>query len=181
MNKRLKVLLPLVGLLVIVGTFGTGTVIVCADDAGSAAASDATESLRGVGFMDAEGDGIAAVGGRGTVRLLQGKGVLWVKDFGGDADIRVRGYGEKTEYSDGWLQYAGFRGTAEVTGSRIVVVVAGVDIDLHARGAGRVMLWGHGTCTSVTPSGDEEAADWTGGFFRWHKFGAENEAVLPAV
>ena len=120
--------------------------------------------------MDAEGDGICFVGGRGTVRLLQGKGVLWIRDLAGDATIRTTGFGEREVFEDDWIQYAG-RGRAEIAGSRIIVGVAGIDIDLHARGVGRAMAWGHGTLTIITTSGEEDTRDWSGGFFRWHKFG----------
>ena len=54
----------------------------------------------------------------------------------GNAEIQVSGVGQKKEFPDGWIQYSGFRGTASIKGSRIRVIIAGVDIDLHA--AGRV-------------------------------------------
>lgn len=99
---------------------------------------------RGVGTLNAHGDGIALLGGRGKVEI-EGNGILWVKDVSGNANIKVEGYGEKKEFADGWIQYSGFRGEAKIEGSRIRVIVAGVDIDLFAEGRGRVMLWGHGT------------------------------------
>lgn len=100
--------------------------------------------VQGAGTLTARGDGIAALGGIGKVEL-SGNGVLWVKDLLGTASIEVTGYGQKKEFSDGWVQYAGFHGNAEIQGRRIIVVVAGVGINLEARGRGRVRLWGHGT------------------------------------
>lgn len=100
--------------------------------------------VQGAGTLIARGDGIAALGGIGRVEL-SGSGVLWVKDILGTASIEVTGYGQKKEFSDGWVQYAGFDGNAEIQGRRIIVVVAGVGINLEARGRGRVRLWGHGT------------------------------------
>ena len=181
MSKRLRVLLPLLALVTVLGTLGVGATVVSADDATIDTEADGSAALRGAGFMDAEGDGICFVGGRGTVRLLEGKGILWVKDFGGDAQIDVTGYGERKVFEDGWIQYAGVRGRANISGSRIVVGVAGVDIDLHARGIGRAMAWGHGTLRVISTSGEEDTKDWSGGFFRWHRFGNGNVDVAPAL
>ena len=100
--------------------------------------------VQGAGTLTARGDGIAALGGIGKVEL-SGNGILWVKDIAGTATIEVTGYGQKEEFADGWVQYAGFHGNAEIQGRRIIVVIAGVDINLEARGRGRVRLWGHGT------------------------------------
>jgi len=180
MSKRMRVLLPLLALVTVLGTLGVGATAVSADDAAIDAEADGSASLRGAGFMDAEGDGICFVGGRGTVRLLSGKGVLWVKDLAGDATVRVAGFGEAEEFEDGWIQYAG-RGRAEITGSRIIVGVAGVDIDLHARGVGRAMVWGHGTLTVITTSGEEDTKDWSGGLLQWNKFGDGSSLDVAAA
>ena len=102
------------------------------------------EEVRGKGSLTAQGDGIAILRGRGTVDL-SGNGTLWIMDAAEDAVIEVTGSGEKKEFSDGWIQYAGFDGTAHVEGSRIGVIVVGVDIDLTAEGRGMVRLWGHGS------------------------------------
>lgn len=106
--------------------------------------AEASARAKGVGTLTAKGDGIALLGGRGTVEV-SGNGILWIKDVAGDAVIEVSGHGEKEEFLDGWIQYAGFHGNASVEGSRIRVIVAGVDIDLVAEGRGRAILWGHGT------------------------------------
>jgi len=109
--------------------------------------------LSGEGSLNAQGDGMAILWGRGTVDL-SGNGTLWIKDKAGDAVIEVTGQGDKKEFSDGWLQYAGFHGTAHVEGSRIAVIVAGVDIELDAHGRGRAWLWGHGSYQSSSGSGE---------------------------
>jgi hypothetical protein len=111
------------------------------------------QGSQGDGSLTARGDGIAILRGRGTVDL-NGNGTLWIKDAAGDAIIRVTGTGQKKEFSDGWLQYAGFHGTAHIEGSRIGVIVAGVDIELTAEGRGTARLWGHGSYQS--PDGDGE-------------------------
>ncbi|TEU11553.1 MAG: hypothetical protein E3J21_23300 [Anaerolineales bacterium] len=111
------------------------------------------EELRGEGSLTAQGDGMAILRGRGTVDL-SGNGTLWIKDAAGDAVIEVTGLGQKEEFPDGWIQYAGFHGTAHVEGSRIGVILAGVGIELTAEGRGMAQLWGHGSYQS--PDGDGE-------------------------
>jgi hypothetical protein len=73
---------------------------------------------------------------------------LWIKDAAGDAIIEITGSGQKEEFPDGWIQYAGFHGTAHVQGARIGVIVAGVDIELTSQGRGLARLWGHDSCQS---------------------------------
>jgi len=111
------------------------------------------EEVRGKGSLTAQGDGIAILRGRGTVDL-SGNGTLWVKDAAGDAEIEVTGFGQKEVFPDGWIQYAGSHGTAHVEGSRIAVIVAGVDIKLTAEGRGIVRLWGHGSYQSSNGDGE---------------------------
>ena len=108
---------------------------------------------RGEGSLTAQGDGIAILRGRGTVDL-GGNGTLWIKDAAGDAVIEVTGSGQREEFPDGWIQYAGFHGTAHVEGSRIGVIVAGVDIELTAQGCGLARLWGHGSHQSPDGAGE---------------------------
>ena len=105
------------------------------------------------GSLTARGDGMAILWGRGTVDL-SGNGMLWIKDAAGDAVIEVRGSGQKEEFPDGWIQYAGFHGMAHVEGSRIGVIVAGVDIELAAQDRGIVRLWGHGSHQSPDGAGE---------------------------
>lgn len=99
----------------------------------------------------ADGDGIAVLKGKGAIDL-SGNGILWVKAEKG-AIVEVHGYGQKEVFPDGWQQYAGFHGTAHIIGSRLHVVIAGVDIHLEATGRGRAYLWGHGTHQQGNRSG----------------------------
>lgn len=115
------------------------------------------QGQQGEGSLTARGDGIAILRGRGTVDL-SGNGTLWVKDAAGDAVIRLTGTGQKEEFPDGWLQYAGFHSTAHIEGSRISVIVAGVDIELAAQGRGLARLWGHGSYQSPDGDGEWDAA-----------------------
>jgi len=111
------------------------------------------EEARGEGSLTAQGDGIAILRGRGTVDL-SGNGILWIRDAAGGAVIEVTGSGQKEEFPDGWIQYAGFHGTAHIEGARIAVIVAGVDIDLTVQGRGMARLWGHGSYQSPDGAGE---------------------------
>jgi hypothetical protein len=115
------------------------------------AASAQTEGVAD-GFVNAQGDGIAILNGRGAVEV-SGSGMLWVRDRGGDASIEVTGYGHKQAYDDGWVLYGGFDGHALITGGRIQVVVSGVNVDLAAVGRGYARLWGHGSYQGSTGEG----------------------------
>ena len=178
MKKRRSIVLALLSLVTVLGALTVGAVAVSADDTGSLAEVDEAAAAAGGGRLHAEGDGIALLGGRGAVDVT-GNGILWVRDLRGDARIDVSGYGEKEEFEDGWIQYSGFRGHARVSGSRIVVCVSGVDIDLYAGGIGRVMLWGHGTCVVSGVDGDE-TFDWSAGRGQWSRFGSARTEGSPA-
>lgn len=144
-----KTLLVVLAVIALVTSLGFATV------ASASATESPIQAARGVGSLSAQGDGIAIIailGGRGQVELT-GNGVLWAKDIAGNATIEVNGYGEKEEFPDGWIQYSGFHGNAYIKGKLVVVVVAGTDIDLSAKGHGRAILWGHGT---VTKNGQTE-------------------------
>jgi hypothetical protein len=95
------------------------------------------------GTLTAHGDGVAALGGRGSVSI-SGRGILWFKDVAGDAEWTVSGYGEEREFPNGWIAYLGFHGHFEATGSRIIVVLSGNNIDLWAQGQGKFFLRGEG-------------------------------------
>jgi len=123
--------------IVLVASLGFATTAY-ADDA------SADVSSNSVGKLKAQGDGIAILYGKGTIEL-SGNGTLWVKDSAGNAKIEVTGYGVKKEFPDGWIQYSGLHGTASIKGTNIRVVIAGVNIDLDAKGRGGAILWGHGT------------------------------------
>jgi len=127
--------------IVLVASFGF-TPAAYADDTSTDVSTDISAS--GIGTLKAQGDGIAILFGKGVVEL-SGSGTLWVKDAAGNARIEVTGYGAKREFPDGWIQYSGLRGTASIKGSNIRVVIAGVNIDLDAKGRGGAILWGHGT------------------------------------
>jgi len=100
------------------------------------------EREKGIGTLEAQGDGFAGLHGTGYVQV-SGTGVLWVK---GEESIRIQGEeGHKKVFPDGWTEYVGFRGTARIRGQGVSVLMAGEEIDLYAIGSGRVILWGEGT------------------------------------
>ncbi len=93
--------------------------------------------------MEAWGDGIAGVYGRGRV-TVSGRGILWIRDAAGDAEWSISGTGEKRVFENGWIEYLGFDGRFEMSGSNIVVVLSGNNIHLKAAGRGKAILWGAG-------------------------------------
>jgi hypothetical protein len=135
--ERMKKLSLVLLALFLVASLGPATTAYAADDSTDVSAT-------GIGKLQAQGDGIAILYGRGTIEL-SGSGTLWIKDNAGDARIDVTGYGNREEFPDGWIQYSGLRGTGNIKGSSIRVVLSGVDIDLSVRGRGGAILWGHGT------------------------------------
>jgi len=138
-----KVVLVALAAVALVTSLGLGVVADASVASAESPEADAANA-RGRGEVTAQGDGIAVLGGRGVVDA-SGSGILWVKDVAGGAVIEVTGYGEMRVFEDGWVQYAGFHGNAHVEGARIIVVITGVNVDLHAEGRGRAILWGHGT------------------------------------
>ena len=97
----------------------------------------------GTGTLTASGSGLAGIRGSGNV-TISGNGILWIKDYAGDANIHVSGNGVRHEMSNGWIRYTGFRGQAQVSGSDISVALSGYDIHLVATGSGRFLLRGNG-------------------------------------
>jgi len=179
MKKTKKATLLLLALVSALAMVSVGSVAVASADEGDTdPAAEDELSLYGRGWLKAEGDGIAVLGGRGVVDI-EGNGILWVRDFSGNATIRVTGHGEKEEFPDGWIQYAGFHGTAHLAGTRLVVVLAGSGVELEARGIGRALLWGHGTYSRGNQV-DEESGEWSLRFTRWLRFGPARTAVTPA-
>jgi len=151
MKKMLS--LALVAIL-LVASLGF-TPAVYADDS----SAEADVNMKGIGKLTAHGDGIAALAGGGIVEL-RGNGILWVKDIAGNANIKVKGFGVKKEFTDGWVQYSGLRGTADIKGSNLRIVIAGVGVDLRAKGHGKAFLWGHGTYEVNGVSGLWETTDF---------------------
>ena len=142
MKKTLSLMLVA---MVLVASLGLAPAVF-ADD------TSADVKVRGIGEITAQGDGIALLAGRGKVEL-SGNGILWIKDAAGDAKIEVTGYGTKKEFPDGWAQYSGLHGTANIKGSSLRIVIAGVNVELHAKGRGGAILWGHGTYEMNSRSG----------------------------
>ncbi len=112
----------------------------------------AAEEGAGTGTLTAQGDGMARMRGSGSV-ALSGTGTLYIQDFAGDASIEVSGKGRRQELRHGAIMYAGFDGTARVSGSQIAVSLSGKNIELQATGAGKFYLRGHGTYETDKGSG----------------------------
>lgn len=105
------------------------------------------QDVMGTGALTAEGDGRAALHGRGTV-TVSGRGALYIVDRAGDAQINIEGNGTRDiiqSYNQQVVRYRGFNGTATISGSNIIVVIRGRNIELTAEGTGRAHLRGRGT------------------------------------
>lgn len=115
-------------------------------------------TVSGTGTLTAEGTGRAALHGSGTV-TVSGSGALYIVDRGGDAQISIAGNGTRDtiqRHGQQVLRYRGFNGTATISGSHIIVVIRGRNIQLNAEGTGRAHLRGRGTY-----SVNGESGTWT--------------------
>lgn len=110
------------------------------------------QATTGTGTLSANGDGLARLAGAGTV-TVSGAGVLFIRDRGGDAVISVDGTGTRRA-GETWARYAGFNGSATVSGSDVVVWLSGSNISLSAEGTGVVYLRGSGSYTLAGDSGE---------------------------
>ncbi len=108
----------------------------------------------GTGTLTAQGNGLAALDGHGSI-TISGAGILYVRDEAGDADVHVTGTGRMFEHN-GWTVYAGFHGEARITGSGVTVALRGVNINLRATGTGKFLLRGNGTYQT-----EKESGEWT--------------------
>lgn len=107
----------------------------------------------GVGTLTASGKGVAWFHGNGTI-TVSGNGVLRIRDYAKDAQINVQATnGAKRVFVNGWIRYAGFQGTATVTGSNVYVELGGGSVNLTANGSGRYVLRGNGTYSTTTETG----------------------------
>jgi hypothetical protein len=106
--------------------------------------------IKGKGTLKAGGNGAVRIKGRtdeiedGIVEI-SGNGVLLIRDFKGDMDKKITGYGGKVELKkDHWLYY-GFNGDAEIKGSGFMINLFGEDLEVYAKGRAAVFLAGEGS------------------------------------
>ena len=106
--------------------------------------------VRGKGTLQASGNGAARIKGRtdeiedGIVKI-SGNGILLIRDFKGDINTKITGYGGKVELKkDHWLYY-GFKGNAEIRGSGFMINLLGEDLEIYAKGRAAVFLAGEGS------------------------------------
>lgn len=110
----------------------------------------------GTGTLTASGDGMATIRGNAT-SVISGNGILWIRDYAGDASIHVSGVGIKRVLPNGWIRYVGFHGEAQVTGSKVILMLSGYNIQLQATGTGQYLLRGEGTYST-----GQDSSEWTG-------------------
>lgn len=110
--------------------------------AGSAAPASA-DSGSGAGTLTAHGRGYARFAGDGHI-VINGAGALLIRPSDGDDTWTIRGNGTKRITPSGDIMFTGFRGTAEITGTNVIVSLDGVNIDLKVKGSGKYTLRGRG-------------------------------------
>ncbi|MEM9953527.1 MAG: hypothetical protein AAF846_18105 [Chloroflexota bacterium] len=113
------------------------------------AAPSLAQVARGSGAVEADGNGraLAICTNECTVEL-SGTGVLAILSLDGSVEVTIDGTGiaEDRETEWGTAQvYAGFNGTATISGDFFAVSLRGVNITLDAEGTGRIHLRGNGT------------------------------------
>jgi hypothetical protein len=118
-----------------------------------------TASGAGAGSIVARGNGTATVTGDLDKLVATGQGALIVTDRAGDAVITVSGRGVK-KVSGNVTSYAGFNGTATITGSDVTVQLAGVRVRMAATGDGSFTLKGTGSYDAMPGVAGGEGA-WT--------------------
>jgi hypothetical protein len=102
-------------------------------------------TLYGRGILHAEGSGLAAFKGRMDLEIDANRGILLVKDIGGNAVVHVEGNGETASWN-GFTVYFG-TGQATVVGRHVAVIVVGEGLEIDAVGKGWAYLKGRGSFT----------------------------------
>ncbi|PID85421.1 MAG: hypothetical protein CSA11_07720 [Chloroflexi bacterium] len=106
------------------------------------------DTVRGEGWLQAQGAGVTTVRGQVDVLEIGGHGALWYRDRGEVDEPVVTGEGRRIEHDNGWVQYVGFNGRFQLTDADDVFVsLTGQGINLYAEGQGTVFLRGRGTYT----------------------------------
>jgi hypothetical protein len=121
------------------------------------ATTSVAQTGSGSGTLTAQGKGVAWVRGNGTF-TVSGTGVLRFRDWGGDAQVTVNGT-QRNAFNGRWNRYGGFRGTATITGTDVMIELIGTNISLNATGTGNYGLRGQGTYTK-TISGTTSTGNW---------------------
>lgn len=93
------------------------------------------------GVLEAEGQGIAAAGGKLNIRLCAEEGILLTR---GESAVPADAYDEVVEWL-GLHVYFGFHGCAELEGRWVAALVVGQGLTLRAEGIGLAFLKGEGT------------------------------------
>jgi hypothetical protein len=105
------------------------------------------------GVLEAEGEGIAAAGGKLNIRICAEEGILLTK---GEGSLPDGSYDEVVEWL-GLHVYFGFHGCAELEGRWTAALVVGQGLTLRAEGVGIAFLKGEGTWAKA--GGD--SGDWS--------------------
>ena len=125
----------------------------------ASAATAVADTGGGGGTLTAQGKGVAWVRGNGTF-TVSGSGVLRFRDWGSDAQVTVDGK-QRNVFKGRWNRLGGFRGTATITGTDVMIELTGVNVMLNATGTGKYALRGQGTYTKPI-SGTTSTGNWVG-------------------
>jgi hypothetical protein len=105
------------------------------------------------GVLEAEGDGIAAAGGKLGIRLCAEEGILLTR---GETSLPDGSYEDSVEWLGLHVNF-GFHGCAELEGRWVGALVVGHGLTLRAEGIGIAFLKGEGSWAN--DSGD--SGDWS--------------------
>ena len=94
------------------------------------APASASVAAEGSGTLTAQGKGVAWVRGNSTF-TVSGSSVLRFRDWGSDAQVTVVGK-QRNVFKGRWNRLGGFRGTATITGTDVMIELTGVNVMLNA-------------------------------------------------
>jgi hypothetical protein len=120
----------------------------------------------GSGGVTAEGSGTAVFSGDLGITLSASASTLVIKDISGDAVIEVEGEHDPAgrsgfeDVSSPAVVYTNFTGDAFISGSRLTVMVRGIDISVEAEGNGSAMFSGEGSYVLRDDEGFRQDSEW---------------------
>ena len=108
--------------------------------------------LQGRGRLYAKGSGLAVLKMSGKVEIIgHGKGTI---EIAGAEKIEATGQGNRINGPEGRVVFKDYTGKITVWGRRMVVRMAGPQIEFTAKGKGHVLLKGRGIYKTANRTGD---------------------------
>ncbi|MEW5958329.1 MAG: hypothetical protein AB1801_11425 [Chloroflexota bacterium] len=110
--------------------------------------------VKGKGWLSARGSGLAHLYMTGRVDIVgHGVGTVYVR---GAEEIEASGHGRRLNRADGVVVFYGYEGEIHLAGERMVVKMAGKEIEFTAAGKGTAWLRGYGSYET----GHGASGDW---------------------